>query len=285
MVLIVESGSTKADWVLLGSNGIKCAFKTKGWNIMLIEESEMFARLDRLAGLKPFISLVKSIYFYTPGFGLTSAVSDLNKVLKTSFINAEVFIESDLLAASRSVYSGSPLFVSILGTGSNTAFYDGEELEQTSPSLGYILGDEGSGASLGIDLLRAYLYKTLPADLYFEFSKTYSISKESVLKSVYTQEAPNRFLASYVPFLVKNKNHEFINSLVKSQLDLYIKVHLKNTPISSDYPIAFVGSVAFLFKDILLELCSYYHLRVNSFTQFPNEGLVKYHTKSINLDL
>lgn len=278
MVLIVESGSTKADWVLLDSNGIKYSYKTKGWNIMLIEELEMFARLDRLAGLKPFMSLIKSIYFYTPGLALTSAVSDLNKVLKTSFINAEVFIESDLLAASRSVYSGKPLFVSILGTGSNTAFYDGEELEQTSPSLGYILGDEGSGASLGRDLLKAYLYKTLPKDLYYEFSKTYSISKESVLKSVYTQEAPNRFLASYVPFLVENKNHEFINFLVKSQLESYIKVHLKNNPIISDYPIAFVGSVAFLFKDILLELCSNYHLRAHSFTQFPTDGLVNYHS-------
>ncbi|MEZ7925086.1 MAG: hypothetical protein QMC03_04320 [Flavobacteriales bacterium] len=278
MILIVESGSTKADWVLIDSDGIKCSFKTKGWNIMLLEEEEMLFRLNQLSELEPYISLVKSVYFYTPGVSIDSAVVSLEQMLRNKFCNADVFVESDLLAAARSVYQGSPLFVSILGTGSNTAFYDGEELEQTSPSLGYILGDEGSGASLGKQLLKAYLYKTMPEDLYFEFSKSYSISKESVLKSVYTQEAPNRFLASYVPFLVANKNHVFVQSLVSKQFDSFIQTHLKSNLVISDYSIAFVGSVAFLFQDILLDLCMKYALKISHFNQSPLQGLIYYHS-------
>ena len=282
MILIVESGSTKADWILVDSDGIKCSFKTKGWNIMLLEQEEMLVRLDRLAELNPFISVVKSVHFYTPGVSIDSAVVSLEQILRNKFCNADVFVESDLLAASRSVYKGNPLFVSILGTGSNTAFYDGEELEQTSPSLGYILGDEGSGASLGKELLKAYLYRTLPEDLYFEFTKSYSISIESALKSVYTQEAPNRFLASYVPFLVANKNHVFIQDLVRKQFDSYIQTHLKSNLVICDYSITFVGSVAFLFQDILIDLCTKYALNISDFTQSPLQGLINYH--SINCE-
>ena len=117
MILIVESGSTKADWILVDSDGIKCSFKTKGWNIMLLEQEEMLVRLDRLAELNPFISVVKSVHFYTPGVSIDSAVVSLEQILRNKFCNADVFVESDLLAASRSVYKGNPLFVSILGTG------------------------------------------------------------------------------------------------------------------------------------------------------------------------
>ena len=282
MILIVESGSTKADWILVDSDGIKCSFKTKGWNIMLLEQEEMLVRLDRLAELNPFISVVKSVHFYTPGVSIDSAVVSLEQILRNKFCNADVFVESDLLAASRSVYKGNPLFVSILGTGSNTAFYDGEELQHTSPSLGYILGDEGSGASLGKELLKAYLYKALPDDLYFEFTKSYSMSKESALKSVYTQEAPNRFLASYVPFLVANKNHVFIQDLVRKQFDSYIQTHLKSNLVICDYSITFVGSVAFLFQDILIDLCTKYALNISDFIQSPLQGLINYH--SINCE-
>ena len=114
MILIVESGSTKADWVLIDSDGIKCCFKTKGWNIMLLEEEEMLFRLNQLSELEPYISLVKSVYFYTPGVSIDSAVVSLDQMLHNKFCNADVFVESDLLAAARSVYQGSPLFVSIL---------------------------------------------------------------------------------------------------------------------------------------------------------------------------
>ena len=282
MILIVESGSTKADWIVVDADGVKCEFKTKGWNIMLLKEPEMQARLNALTQLVPFVNSISSVYFYTPGLAIQEYVFSLHRVLQALFINALISIESDLLAAARSVYSGAPLFVSILGTGSNTAFYDGEVLQQTSPSLGYVLGDEGSGAALGKDLLKAYLYQLLPKDLYISFSKSYSISKENVLKAVYTQDAPNRFLASYVPFLVAHKNHDFVKDLVSNQFDLYIKTHLKSNPIISDYPIAFVGSVAFIFKDILSSLLIIHQLTIFCFSQSPINGLLRYHVQKFN---
>ena len=282
MILIVESGSTKADWIIVDSEGVKCEFKTKGWNIMLLKEDEIHARLNVLSQLVPFIKSISAVYFYTPGLVIKESVFSLQTALQSLFINANISIESDLLAAARSVYSGTPIFVSILGTGSNTAFYDGDELQQTSPSLGYLLGDEGSGASLGKDLLKAYLYQSLPKELYLSFSKSYSISKENVLKAVYTQEAPNRFLASFVPFLVAHKNHDFVKGLVRNQFDLYITTHLKSNPAISDYPIALVGSVAFLFKDVLCALFKTHQLKVFGFSQFPINGLLHYHVKEFN---
>ena len=277
MILIVESGSTKADWILVDEDGLKFSFKTKGWNIMLLNKAELLSRLSNLSILEPYIDLVKSVFFYTPGVAVVDSVLDLKHALESKFENAEISIESDLLAAAHSAYQGTPLFISILGTGSNTAFYDGVELQQTSPSLGYVIGDEGSGASLGKELLKAYLYQSLPKDLYLSFSKSFSISKENVLMSVYKQEAPNRFLASYVPFLVANKNHEFVKLLVKEEFRSYFQIHLNANALIQSYPITFVGSVAFLFQDFLCELCIEYNLNPPRFIQSPLDCLVTYH--------
>ena len=277
MILIVESGSTKADWVVADHKGVRLSFKTKGWNLMLLEKEEMQFRLDKLEQLTSFINKIRSIYFYAPGVSLEDSANSLQKVLALTFKNAKIEIQSDLLAAARSVYKGKPLFVSILGTGSNTAFFDGQVLIQNTPSLGFILGDEGSGACLGKELLKYYLYKLLPKDLYVSFSKSHSISKESVLKATYIDPNPNRFFAAYVPFLVLHKNHPFIQTLVSTHFENYLSVHILNNESKEDYPIAFIGSVAYLFSDILTALCRKYALNKISFNQFPLPGLLNFH--------
>lgn len=278
MILIVESGSTKADWFLLESGEVKMSFQTKGWNPLFLEIDEMKLRLQSYSELQSVFSSVKQLYFYAPGCSHIESKDNLRLLLELMFVNANVFVQSDMLAAARAVYKGKPLFVSILGTGSNTAFYDGEALEQFTPSLGYVLGDEGSGASLGRILLREYLYQRLPADLYLGFSKKHSISKDLVLQSVYKQEHPNRFLASYVPFLVEHKTHPFVVELVKKEFEDYLNTHILSHPMSCDYSIAFVGSVAFYFQDIMRELCSENNLTVSDFVQSPLKGLTAYHS-------
>jgi len=277
MILIVESGSTKADWLLLDSSAVKLSFKTKGWNLLLLNEIEMTDRLDSLSQLIPFVNKVTEVHFYTPGVALESSAECLKSRFASKFKQAIIHVESDLLAAARSVFKGTSQFVSILGTGSNTAFYDGNELFQTTPSLGYVLGDEGSGSCLGKQLLKAYLYKTLPNDLHLSFSKTFAISKEKVLESTYIHPNPNRFFASYVPFLVAHKNHPFIQSLVCTQFESYIKIHLLSNKLIHDYSVAFVGSVAFLFQNILRALCSKHKIKIESFCQYPLNGLHHYH--------
>ena len=132
MILLVESGSTKADWVVADHKGVLLSFKTKGWNLMLIEQEEILFRLEKLVQLSSYKDKIRSIYFYAPGVSLKGSANSLQKILALTFKNAKIEIQSDLLAAARSVYTGRPLFVSILGTGSNTAFFDGQVLIQNS---------------------------------------------------------------------------------------------------------------------------------------------------------
>jgi len=277
MILIVESGSSKADWLVVDSSGVVLSFETKGWNILFLSIPEIQFRLSCLTNLETYLCKIDKVYFYAPGSFISDSVENLKTQLKAKFTNADVYIESDLLAACRSVFKGKPLFVSILGTGSNTAFFDGDLMAQNTPSLGFILGDEGSGASLGKELLREYLYQRLPKDLYIRFSMSYSISKEMILKSVYTQDSPSKFLASYVPFLAENRTHKFIHELVVNQLELYLKTHLLNIPNIHDYKLSFVGGVAYAFPDLLISLCAKHNITIGEILKRPKDGLVSYH--------
>ena len=280
MILIVESGSTKADWVILDGDNILSYFQTKGWNPLFLSSEQMVLRLKSYLELKAVFTKIIEVHFYTPGCSSPSSFDIFESSLKSFFVNANVVIKTDLYAAARAAYKGKPLFVSILGTGSNTAFYNGESIDQLKPSLGYIIGDEGSGASLGRLLLRSYLYQNLPSDLYVAFTKKYSISKEMVLKSVYKEDHPNKFLASYVPFLVTHKMHPFVKDLVQKEFKYYLDTHVLSHLLCYDYSISFIGSVAFYFQDIIMDLCEEYNLEISEFIRFPIHSLVNYHIKS-----
>tara|TARA_B100001093_G_C26859689_1_gene1029310 strand:- start:6946 stop:7788 length:843 start_codon:yes stop_codon:yes gene_type:complete len=279
MILIVESGSTKADWVLLDGITSKSSFQTKGWNPLFLSSEQMMLRLKSYSELNTVFTKILEVHFYTPGCSNPSSFNILESSLKSVFVEAKIMIKSDLCAAARSAYKGSPLFVSILGTGSNTAFYNGDSIDQLKPSLGYVMGDEGSGASLGRLLLRSYLYQNLPANLHLEFSKKHSISKELVLNSVYKEDHPNQFLASYVPFLVMHKTHPYVKDLVQKEFKCYLETHVLSHPLCCDYSISFVGSVAFYFQDIIKDLCVENNLDVSKFIRFPIDSLINYHTK------
>ena len=280
MILIVESGSTKADWVLLDSVNILSSFQTKGWNPLFLSLEQMMLRLKSYSELKAVYTKIIEVHFYTPGCSSASSFDILESSLTSFFVNANVIIKTDLCAAARAAYNGKSLFVSILGTGSNTAFYNGESIDQLKPSLGYVMGDEGSGASLGRLLLRSYLYQNLPSDLYIAFTKKYSISKEMVLKSVYKEDHPNHFLASYVPFLVTHKMHPFVKDLVQKEFKCYLDTHVLSHPLCHDYSISFIGSVAFYFQDIIKALCEEYKLNIAEFVRFPIHSLINFHTNS-----
>lgn len=280
MILIVESGSTKADWVLLDGVNIISSFNTKGWNPLFLSSEQMMLRLKSYWELKAIFTKIKEVHFYTPGCSSTSSFDILESSLKSFFVNANVIIKTDLYAAARAAYNGKSLFVSILGTGSNTAFYDGETVNYLKPSLGYVIGDEGSGASLGRLLLRSYLYKNLPCDLYTAFTKKYSISTEMVLKSVYKEDHPNQFLSSYVPFLVTHKMHPFVKELVQKEFKYYFETHVLSHPMCYDYSISFIGSVAFYFQEIIKALCEEYNLDISEFIRFPIHSLINFHTYS-----
>ena len=277
MILIVESGSTKSDWVLLDRVNILNSFQKKGWNPVFLSSEQMMLRLKSYSELKSVFTKITEVHFYSPGCSSALSFDTLEFSLKSYFVNAKVIIKSDLYAAARAAYKGNSLFVSILGTGSNTAFYNGDSIHQLKPSLGYIMGDEGSGASLGRLLLRSYLYQNLPSDLYIAFAKKYSISKEIVLKSLYKEDHPNEFLASYVPFLVTYKMHSFVKDLVQKEFKYYLDTHILSHSLCYDYSISFIGSVAFYFQDILRALCEENNLIVSEFVRFPINSLINFH--------
>ena len=279
MILIVESGSTKADWVLLDGVNTISSFQTKGWNPLFLSSEQMMLRLKSYSELKAVFTKILEVHFYTPGCSNPSSFNIIESSLKSFFVNANVIIKTDMYAAARAAYNSKPLFVSILGTGSNTAFYNGNSIDQLKPSLGYIIGDEGSGASLGRLLLRSYLYHNLPTDLHIEFSKKHSISKEMVLKSVYKDDQPNQFLASYVPFLVTHKTHPYVKNLVQKEFKCYLETHVLSHPLCYDYSISFIGSVAFYFQNIIRNLCVANNLSIAEFVHFPIHCLIMYHSK------
>ncbi len=280
MILIVESGSTKADWVLLDGINILSSFQTKGWNPLFLSSELMMLRLKSYSELNAVFTKIKEVHFYAPGSSSASSFDNLESSLTSFFVNANVIIKTDIYAAARAAYNGKSLFVSVLGTGSNTAFFNGESIDQLKPSLGYVLGDEGSGASLGRLLLRSYLYQNLPSDLYIDFTKKHSISKESVLKSLYKEDHPNQFLASYVPFLVTHKMHPFVIDLVQKEFKYYLDTHVLSHPLCYDYSISFIGSVAFHFQDIIKKLCEEYNLEISKFIRFPIHSLLNFHIYS-----
>tara|TARA_B100001093_G_C26845873_1_gene1022751 strand:+ start:1947 stop:2789 length:843 start_codon:yes stop_codon:yes gene_type:complete len=280
MKLVVDSGSSKADWAIISQGKVLSCFQTKGFNPLFFSEIEMKQFLLDHKKININIGHIRQVYFYSPGFSHIDSRKLLHNTLESVFKESRIYIESDLLAACRSVYRSQPLFVSILGTGSNTAFYDGKSVQKISPSLGYILGDEGSGASLGSILIKDYLRNQLPKDIYIHFSKAHSISLERVLSSVYQEEYPNRFLASYVPFLREHIAHDYIQSILKKEFQKYFELQVLLHPLHSDFPISFVGSVAFFFEDILRQIALENGLKVSEIIQSPINNLLEFHMRN-----
>lgn len=280
MKLVVESGSSKADWAIIGQGIVLSCFQTKGFNPLFFDEIEMKQLLLNHQQIQGIIGDISEVYFYSPGFSHGDSRNRLHDILESVFKESNIYVESDLLAACRSVYHSQSLFVSILGTGSNTAFYDGKSMQQISPSLGFILADEGSGASLGRILLKDYLRKQLPEDIYISFSRAHSISLDRVLSSIYQEKYPNRFLASYVPFLSRHHTHDYVQNILRKEFQKYFNTQLLVHPLHADFTISFVGSVAFFFEDVLRQIALENGIKVSEIVQSPINGLVDYHLRN-----
>lgn len=280
MKLVVESGSSKADWAIIGQGIVLSCFQTKGFNPLFFDEIEMKQLLLNHQQIQGIIGDISQVYFYSPGFSHGDSRNRLHDILESVFKESNIYVESDLLAACRSVYHSQSLFVSILGTGSNTAFYDGKSMQQISPSLGFILADEGSGASLGRILLKDYLRKQLPEDIYISFSRAHSISLDRVLSSIYQEKYPNRFLASYVPFLSRHHTHDYVQNILRKEFQKYFNTQLLVHPLHADFTISFVGSVAFFFEDVLRQIALENGIKVSEIVQSPINGLVDYHLRN-----
>ena len=196
------------------------------------------------------------------------------------FPNARIHISHDLLAASHALCGDKEGIAAILGTGSNSCFYDGKDITDGIFSLGYFFGDEGSGAYLGKKLLTAYLHKELPEDVELRFKEEYSMSLESILDAVYTKPAPSRFLASFSRFINNNRDHPYIYNLLTEAFRSFYKYQVCCYARHKEVPVHFVGSVAYHYKDILTEIGLEFGIKTGKFIKAPIDGLVEYHQEN-----
>ncbi len=222
-------------------------------------------------------AVVSHVYFYGTGLNNADNVSIVKKVFKTLFPKAKIEIQTDLLGAARALCGNDKGVACILGTGSNSCYYDGKKIVKNSPGLGYILGDEGSGAYLGKKVVQYYLYNTFDEELRTRFEKRFQTSYVEILDHVYKQPLANRYLASYAIFLAENRGHYMIENIIEDGLNDFFFTHLYKYRESWTMPIHFIGSIAFGFRDVLKDLCDTYELELGKVIKAPMQGLLAYH--------
>lgn len=278
MILIADSGSTKTDWVLYdkGTSSIVSRIKTQGLNPTLQDSDEILEILcaeliDNIDTNAP-----KTIYFYGAGCAYDEANNRLHKALKQVFKSADIEINSDLLAAARAMCGHEEGIACILGTGSNSCLFDGEKIIDNTPSLGYVLGDEGSGASLGRRLVSDCLKKQLPAGITKKFLTQYNLTLPDILEHVYHKPLPNRYLAQFAPFLAENRKEVEIKALLKHCFTLFFQ---RNTMVyrRSWIPIHIVGGIGITFAEELKETAESLGLSIGNIVESPMNGLIEYH--------
>jgi glucosamine kinase len=274
--LLADSGATKCEWCLL-VNGKYTLIQTQGISPYFLTLEQITALLQK--ELLPKIKKVKvdEIYFYGTGLSNKNNVAIIKKALKKVFASSSVEVNDDLLAAARALCGNEKGIACILGTGCNSGYFNGNKIVKNSPGLGYILGDEGSGAYLGKKVIQYYLYKTFDDDLMVRFDKAFNTNKNEILDSVYKKPLANRYLARFTKFLVDNRGHYMIENIIEDGLNDFFYNHLYKYRESWKLPINFVGSVAFGFKDVLKDLCNAYELELGKVLKKPMTGLINFH--------
>ena len=276
--IIADSGATKCQWTIVQQNKKK-TITTIGISPYFLSTDEIIQIIQKAFDKKVDCSLMKNVYFYGTGLSNPSNVQTLKKALKKVFHKASLDIQTDLMAIARAACMDQKGVACILGTGSNAGFYNGKKIVKNSPGLGYVLGDEGSGTYLGKKVLQYYLYKTFDEDLMNAFEQKYKTDKSSILNKVYKEPLPNRYIAQFTEFLVDNRGHYMIENIIEDGLNDFFFTHLNKLNESWLYPIHFVGSVAYGFKDVLKQLANTYEFELGKIMKTPSEGLLAYHNK------
>ncbi|HQW83773.1 MAG TPA: BadF/BadG/BcrA/BcrD ATPase family protein [Ferruginibacter sp.] len=274
--LIADSGSTKTEWCLINGNKTK-TFYTQGLSpyFLSAEQIEYVITEELKSKIKKLEP--EEIYFYGTGCSNADNVKLVKKAINKVFTNASVEVDHDLMGAAKALCGHQKGIACILGTGSNSCFYNGKKIVKNSPGLGYVLGDEGSGAYLGKKVIQYFLYKTFDEDLMDRFNTKYNTSSDEILTAVYKQPLPNRYLAAFTEFLVENRGHYMVENIIEDSFNDFFFNHIYKYSESWTMPINFTGSVAYGFRDILKDMCNSYELNLGKVIKKPMDGLVKFH--------
>jgi len=277
-ILIADSGATKCEWCFVAGNNRKQVIFSQGISPYFLNAVQIESILRN--ELVPFLNenVPDAIYYYGTGCKNPDNAALVKKAIRNVFSKtATIEVTHDLMGAARSVCRDEKGIACILGTGSNSCYFDGKKIGKNSPGLGYVLGDEGSGAYLGKKVIQYYLYKTFDEDLQFRFEQKFKTNSVEILENVYKKPLPNRYLASFTLFLSENRGHYMIENIIEDGLNDFFFQHLCKYGESWKYPIHFVGGVAYGFMDVIKELCIVYEFELGNILKNPMDGLVEYH--------
>lgn len=282
MFAIVDGGSTKCDWIILDDAG-KILFKTEtiGFNPNIIDAHLIPAEINKNPELISESGKIEYLFFYGSGCGVPENCLLVEAELKKVFLNAKITVKEDMTAAAYAAYDGKPAVICILGTGSNSCFFDGEKIRRDLPSLGFLIGDEGSGNALGKILLKNYFMKKFPDDLHQEFTEIYNLNIENVISNMYHNPRANAYLADFSKFILERKQHPYLQHLVFEEIKNFLDYQVLPYEESKNCEINFIGSIAHYYEDILRAAAAEMHLKVGKVVQKPIESLADYHLKYI----
>lgn len=282
MIAIIDGGSTKCDWVIL-DNDHKLYLKaeTIGFNPNIIQPHLISSEIERHPKLSILKNSLQKVYFYGSGCGVAENRAIVQLEMEKAFPLAEILVSEDLTAAAYSAYNGKPAIVCILGTGSNSCFFDGKNVKRELPSLGFLIGDEGSGSAIGKHLLRRFFMKKLPKDLHDDFVRVYNLSIEDALQNMYHNPRANAYLADFNKFVVERKKHPYFQNMIFDEMKNFFDYHVLPYEESATAEINFIGSIAFYYEDILKAAAAELNLNIGFIVQKPIESLVNYHKKYI----
>ena len=270
-ILIIESGSSKADWALIRENTVSRS-QTLGMNPS--HQSDFSFALAE-SGICEMLKVAEEIVFYGAGVSSTIGAETVKKNLQV-YTQSPVHVYTDLMAAARACLGNKKGIVGILGTGANSCYFDGKEAHSPLPSMGYIFSDEGGGCYIGREIVKAYFYSDMPLEVEGLFFKKYKIEREDVIKSMYREYKGPAYLASFVPFL-NDVEGEWKNMLLTNCFDAFIKTWIQRIEGHTTLPIHMIGSIACHFQRELTTQFNAYGLEVTSFMQRPMDGLIDYH--------
>ena len=277
-IIIVESGATKSDWRVLERNGreIKRFFRA-GTNVSTMRMEDVLATLAEAVTTEG-LENAGGFYLYTAGIVTPEVRSEVESLVRERFGIGEVDIQNDLMGAARGACGHEPGIAAILGTGSNTCFYDGKSLTQKVYSGGYVIGDDGSGASLGKLFLADYIKGLVPEPVASDFAREFDASYAGIVQGVYRSVSPSGYLGSLAPMILRHYDHPYAKDLVDRNFQAFIDRSLLRYDVAS-YPVGIVGGFGWACRDILRPLCEKAGIRISRFIKAPIEGLCEYHTE------
>ncbi|AOW20314.1 N-acetylglucosamine kinase [Urechidicola croceus] len=283
MILIADGGSTKCDWILLSIDGeVSLKTRTSGLNPAVFSSEILEKRLTENIDLKECKDKVTEVFFYGAGCGTERPRLALQQLFQSYFVNAIVDVKEDTYAAAFAATT-EPGIICILGTGSNSSYFDGIDVHTTVPSLGYVLMDEASGNYFGKKLIRDYFYKKMPENLRQEFASKFDLDADNIKANVYKKENPNAYLATFAEFIFRNERNEYFNYVLKKGIKDFFKNRIRVYDNYQDVPVHFVGSIAYFSSDIIHKVAKKNNIKIGNIVRRPIDGLIEYHKNKLKV--